>query len=672
MPKSKEQNVLSRKRPSNSGTINSKNVPPKKKKSLVKTYHENSITKSKQLIQKLKVTSSKSSGARKPRSRPVTDETRICGNGKLMPPLAELEAMFDDSDDDSNAQPIPTQNIELTSPKTMQKITSKLMDIVTNLPNHINLIEQDPAPPIISSKKRKKPDVPYVVGCKDRPKIPYRPSVNFCKGHDYRIENYDDGGPKKRAKRTKAVNISKSIFNAKSDEIATHLKDCENDSDDSNKTVEYDFPNSSWPRSFSPLPSTSKDSSIILQNEKRFNDSLMQEKISDDHVNDVEAIEIPCETIILDDEPDVKKKTKPNIISEEIILDDSDDYLEIVEPINTYTTKCENVGTTSSINIDYYNSDFNQSCEEITEVINVDDVIAENQAIIKRFSQVESLNSVTNVDIAELNSSIINNDTVIINESVISNNKMANTTKKEQSLQLNDNEQNASNVSITNRYKNYKAIYKIVTDFFSGKATDNVNNTNSIIKLTGLDHLLIKFNDWLKTFNFNKIIDKSKTETNISSSSGYESNDIITIDDNTLPTPNTNEILNLPNQYTNEHTIINLDNIVSNDIVTSSVQDFRRLRKNKKLKNKSQSLSTILPNHTQLPPFMRSQTNAPPKGIGDCPICMDSLANNSVASTLCGHVFCMECIKAAIKTSGKKCPTCRKVLKGVGYHQLFL
>ncbi|XP_047157107.1 E3 ubiquitin-protein ligase RNF4-like isoform X1 [Vigna umbellata] len=43
--------------------------------------------------------------------------------------------------------------------------------------------------------------------------------------------------------------------------------------------------------------------------------------------------------------------------------------------------------------------------------------------------------------------------------------------------------------------------------------------------------------------------------------------------------------------------------------------------------------------------------------VFNCPICMGPLAEEM--STRCGHIFCKNCIKAAISAQGK-CPTCRK------------
>ncbi|XP_059051188.1 E3 ubiquitin-protein ligase RNF4-like isoform X2 [Achroia grisella] len=60
------------------------------------------------------------------------------------------------------------------------------------------------------------------------------------------------------------------------------------------------------------------------------------------------------------------------------------------------------------------------------------------------------------------------------------------------------------------------------------------------------------------------------------------------------------------------------------------------------------------------------------KKFSACPICWDELGNNPLASTKCGHVFCLKCLEQYLKIE-KKCPTCRQVLKGAnGYHPLYL
>ncbi|KAF3337151.1 E3 ubiquitin-protein ligase RNF4 [Carex littledalei] len=52
-----------------------------------------------------------------------------------------------------------------------------------------------------------------------------------------------------------------------------------------------------------------------------------------------------------------------------------------------------------------------------------------------------------------------------------------------------------------------------------------------------------------------------------------------------------------------------------------------------------------------------------------CPVCMNALVEPS--STICGHIFCKECIKASIQAQ-KKCPTCRKQLNMRNFHRVYL
>ncbi|KAG0540738.1 hypothetical protein BDA96_03G435000 [Sorghum bicolor] len=52
-----------------------------------------------------------------------------------------------------------------------------------------------------------------------------------------------------------------------------------------------------------------------------------------------------------------------------------------------------------------------------------------------------------------------------------------------------------------------------------------------------------------------------------------------------------------------------------------------------------------------------------------CPICMNELTE--AASTVCGHIFCQKCIKAAIQAQ-KKCPTCRRRLTPSQQHRVYL
>jgi E3 ubiquitin-protein ligase RNF4 len=53
-------------------------------------------------------------------------------------------------------------------------------------------------------------------------------------------------------------------------------------------------------------------------------------------------------------------------------------------------------------------------------------------------------------------------------------------------------------------------------------------------------------------------------------------------------------------------------------------------------------------------------------------ICMDVIKKGEMASTTCGHVFCYDCIKEALKHPPRRCPTCRKTLRQTQIHRLYV
>eukprot|EP00092_Neocalanus_flemingeri_P035798 GFUD01038978.1.p1 GENE.GFUD01038978.1~~GFUD01038978.1.p1 ORF type:complete len:287 (-),score=67.57 GFUD01038978.1:217-969(-) len=76
---------------------------------------------------------------------------------------------------------------------------------------------------------------------------------------------------------------------------------------------------------------------------------------------------------------------------------------------------------------------------------------------------------------------------------------------------------------------------------------------------------------------------------------------------------------------------------------------------------------------------LSSTSNAPsspaPHSI-QCPVCLESLSSirrngYQVLSTTCGHVFCSHCLPECVRLNSQ-CPTCRKNLARVDFHQLFL
>ncbi|WOL16141.1 E3 ubiquitin-protein ligase [Canna indica] len=52
-----------------------------------------------------------------------------------------------------------------------------------------------------------------------------------------------------------------------------------------------------------------------------------------------------------------------------------------------------------------------------------------------------------------------------------------------------------------------------------------------------------------------------------------------------------------------------------------------------------------------------------------CPICMETIVHTS--STICGHIFCLRCIKACVQKR-KKCPVCGRKLQKNGFHRVYL
>lgn len=67
----------------------------------------------------------------------------------------------------------------------------------------------------------------------------------------------------------------------------------------------------------------------------------------------------------------------------------------------------------------------------------------------------------------------------------------------------------------------------------------------------------------------------------------------------------------------------------------------------------------------------RQEPESPGKGI-KCVICMDVIKKGEMASTTCGHVFCYDCIKEALKHPPRRCPTCRKTLRQTQIHRLYV
>jgi hypothetical protein len=65
-------------------------------------------------------------------------------------------------------------------------------------------------------------------------------------------------------------------------------------------------------------------------------------------------------------------------------------------------------------------------------------------------------------------------------------------------------------------------------------------------------------------------------------------------------------------------------------------------------------------------------SDSQPKITLTCPICLDTVVNRTPVSTLCGHIFCQQCIVQALGNA-KKCPMCKKALNAKKpYFNIFL
>ncbi|KAM8939558.1 E3 ubiquitin-protein ligase RNF4 [Pelodytes ibericus] len=75
-------------------------------------------------------------------------------------------------------------------------------------------------------------------------------------------------------------------------------------------------------------------------------------------------------------------------------------------------------------------------------------------------------------------------------------------------------------------------------------------------------------------------------------------------------------------------------------------------------------------------PSIEQDSSRCSSGRVSCPICMDGYSEivqskRLIVSTKCGHIFCSQCIRDALK-NGNSCPTCRKKLTPKQYHPIYI
>lgn len=94
------------------------------------------------------------------------------------------------------------------------------------------------------------------------------------------------------------------------------------------------------------------------------------------------------------------------------------------------------------------------------------------------------------------------------------------------------------------------------------------------------------------------------------------------------------------------------------------------------LPSTSKSSTGVVPQATASSGMNTARPPSPEEHTFSCTICLDSVktiqsSSRNLCSTVCGHVFCSDCLQEALKKK-KECPMCRKRLGKKQYHPLFL
>ncbi|XP_041133668.1 E3 ubiquitin-protein ligase RNF4-like isoform X2 [Polyodon spathula] len=87
-------------------------------------------------------------------------------------------------------------------------------------------------------------------------------------------------------------------------------------------------------------------------------------------------------------------------------------------------------------------------------------------------------------------------------------------------------------------------------------------------------------------------------------------------------------------------------------------------------------VSALVAKSAFVPSVVNSNCSRSTSGTVSCPICMDSYAEilqsgRLIVSTKCGHLFCSQCLRNALKHA-HSCPTCRKKLTHKQYHPIYI
>ncbi|ERL84068.1 BRCA1-associated protein-like isoform X3 [Dendroctonus ponderosae] len=154
--------------------------------------------------------------------------------------------------------------------------------------------------------------------------------------------------------------------------------------------------------------------------------------------------------------------------------------------------------------------------------------------------------------------------------------------------------------------------------------------------------------------------------------SSTSSTNISNATDNSLtvkPKKNATDLLSYVDDILNECDVIDLDHSNKSSSILRYIFSLDDLKKNANaILNDVTSYAEVL--QPKEPEAKKPDT--PVKEVPTCPICLENLGGSRQAmATLCGHIFCRQCLNQVMKTT-KKCPSCRVKLNKAKYHAIYI
>jgi E3 ubiquitin-protein ligase RNF4 len=190
----------------------------------------------------------------------------------------------------------------------------------------------------------------------------------------------------------------------------------------------------------------------------------------------------------------------------------------------------------------------------------------------------------------------------------------------------------------------------------SGRRQDSFNTTNSSdTEPYEVDEEMDRINDIIE-LNDTQMPDEAAAIIE-------EDDDVILIPQNIETIDLCTQVLPIPRRIHEE--VIDITNSPSMEVSHAGPVRRRNNRRSSQLDQAPINLQTAsTSNSTQRKlDLSESLNDSQPKLTLTCPICLDTIINRSPVSTICGHLFCKNCIIQALMNV-KKCPMCKKALGG--------